>query len=147
VYVFHIDDHIVERKRRYNTGFEEWQEYYDLQWDVVELRRELFEKLRHTPDINVPFYNSEQDETANRTVVTPHDCIVNVEGVFLQRQEWRQFLDFVVYLDCLRATRFQRESTSTRQQIVKFQRRYWKAEDHYLAKANPLSSADMVINS
>ncbi|WP_367281297.1 hypothetical protein [Planococcus liqunii] len=30
VYVFHIDDFIVEKKRRYGTGLEEWQEYYFL---------------------------------------------------------------------------------------------------------------------
>ncbi|MCF6409912.1 hypothetical protein [Pseudalkalibacillus salsuginis] len=27
--IIHIDDHIVERKKRYDTGKEEWKEYFD----------------------------------------------------------------------------------------------------------------------
>ncbi len=34
----HIDDYIVERNRRYHTGYEEWHEYYHLQWDVQSLQ-------------------------------------------------------------------------------------------------------------
>lgn len=109
VCVFHIDDHIVERKKRNGTGFAQWHEYYKLQWDVGYLRRKLFEKLRDAPEISLPFYDSERDETANKTVIVPDNCIVVVEGVFLQRPEWREFFDFVVYLDCPRATRFERE--------------------------------------
>lgn len=147
VRVFHIDDYIVERKKRYDTGFADWYEYYNLQWDVGYLRQELFVRLRHAPEINLPFYDSERDETASKTVVMPRDCIVIVEGVFLQREEWRQFFDFVAYLDCPRETRFQRESVRTREQIDKFKARYWKAEDHYLEMVRPLSKADMIISS
>jgi uridine kinase len=45
VCLFHIDDYIVERKERYNTGYEEWYEYYNLQWDVKWLKDNLFIKL------------------------------------------------------------------------------------------------------
>ncbi|KRF20178.1 kinase [Paenibacillus sp. Soil787] len=147
VYVFHIDDFIVEHKKRYDTGFEEWHEYYNLQWDVEHLRQQLFVKLRDAKEVTLPFNNSNHDEIIHRTVVIPHDCIVIVEGVFLQRKEWREFFDFVVYLDCPRQTRFERESAKTRQQVEKFKTRYWKAEDHYLNTVFPLSNADMVLSS
>jgi len=137
----------VERKKRNGTGFAQWHEYYKLQWDVGYLRRKLFEKLRDAPEISLPFYDSERDETANKTVIVPDNCIVVVEGVFLQRPEWREFFDFVVYLDCPRATRFERESASIREQVDKFKTRYWKAEDHYLDTVRPLSNADLVISS
>ncbi|GMA63038.1 hypothetical protein GCM10025859_34780 [Alicyclobacillus fastidiosus] len=107
----------------------------------------VFEKLRDAPEINLPFYDSERDEAVSKTVVIPGGCIVIIEGVFLQREEWRQFFDFVVYLDCPRETRFKRESASTREQIEKFKTRYWKAEDHYLEIVRPLSNADMIISS
>lgn len=147
VCVFHIDDHIVERKKRYDTGFPQWHEYYNFQWDVGHLQKELFERLRNAREINLPFYDSERDETANKTVVIPSGCIVIIEGVFLQREEWRHFFDFVVYLDCSRETRFQRETARTQEQIEKFNTRYWKAEDHYLETVRPLSNAHMIISS
>lgn len=30
IVTIHIDDHIVERKKRYHTGHDEWFEYYQL---------------------------------------------------------------------------------------------------------------------
>ena len=41
-HIFHIDDHIVERNKRYHTGYEEWYEYYYLQWDIEWLRQKFF---------------------------------------------------------------------------------------------------------
>lgn len=85
VCVFHIDDHIVQRMKRYDTGFTQWHEYYNLQWDVGYLRQELFERLRDASEVNLPFYDAERDETASKTVVIPVGSIVIIEGVFLQR--------------------------------------------------------------
>ena len=147
VCIFHIDDHIVERKKRYDTGFEQWYEYYNLQWDVEFLREHLFAKLHHAHEVILPFYNSALDELETRTVTIPTDCIVIVEGVFLQRQEWRGFFDFVVYLDCPRDKRFERESATARENVEKFELRYWKAEDFYLDSVRPFAIADMVLSS
>ena len=41
-HIFHIDDHIVERNKRYQTGHEEWYEYYHLQWDIEYFGRNFF---------------------------------------------------------------------------------------------------------
>lgn len=147
VCIFHIDDHIVERKKRYHTGREEWYEYYNLQWDIEYLRENLFEKARNNSEVKLPFYNAELDKQITNTVLIPIDCVVIIEGVFLQRIEWREFFDYIVYLDCPRETRFLREEESTRSNIEKFRTRYWKAEDHYLDAICPLVNADMIIKS
>jgi uridine kinase len=147
VCLFHIDDHIVERRKRYNTRREQWYEYYNLQWDVEYLRENLFTKLREHREVNLRFYNAELDEQFTKTVFIPNDCVVIVEGVFLQRNEWREFFDYLVYLDCPRETRFTRESESVSGNIEKFRNRYWKAEDHYFDSVCPLVCADMIIKS
>lgn len=147
VCIFHIDDHIVERKHRYNTGFESWYEYYNLQWDVELIRNQFFSKLNHAEAIELPFYNSALDKVEIKSVHIPSNCMVIVEGVFLQRPEWRDFFDFILYLDCPKDTRFERESASTRENIEKFRSRYWKAEDYYLESVDPIANADMIINS
>lgn len=78
--LFHLDDHIVDRKNRYDTGNEEWHEYYHLQWDVDYLRENLFAKLRMSGEINLLFYNIELDKQFARAVLLPKNCIVIVEG-------------------------------------------------------------------
>lgn len=60
-HIFHIDDHIVERNRRYHTNHEEWHEYYHLQWDIEWLRQEFFQKLQHETKLKLPFYHEETD--------------------------------------------------------------------------------------
>lgn len=144
-YVFHIDDHIVERKKRYNTGHEEWYEYYHLQWDINWLRDHFFDKLKFSNDLILPFYDDESDTQSIKNVKLPNTCVIVIEGVFLQRKEWRSFYDYVVYLDCPRNKRFLRESKHTQQNISKFQNRYWKAEELYVNTEFPTKIADLVL--
>lgn len=147
VIIFHIDDHIVESKLRYDTDFEEWYEYYNLQWDVEFLRENLFAKLREEKEVTLPYYKSELDKSDTRTMSIPQECLIIIEGVFLQREQWRNFFDLLVYLDCPREKRYERESLETRRKTDKFKFRYWKAEEYYLDKVNPVSVADIVINT
>ncbi|WLR49406.1 AAA family ATPase [Halobacillus litoralis] len=123
VVTYHIDDYVVEREKRYNTGYEQWYEYYFLQWDVKALKEDLFKAL----------------VKENRLVI--------VEGVFLQREEWRSFFDFVVYVQCPREERFLREREETRKNIDKFKERYWKAEDYYIETVEPERQANFIVKS
>ncbi|WP_420489765.1 kinase [Neobacillus drentensis] len=143
-YVFHIDDHIVERNRRYNTGHEEWFEYYQLQWDIQGLRDQLFEKIKGAQSFNLSFYQDESDTQVTKQITLPDSCVVIIEGVFLQRKEWSNYYDFLLYLDCPREKRFLRESSSTQKNIEKFKNRYWKAEEFYLGTERPMRRANMV---
>ncbi|KAA0546860.1 hypothetical protein FZW96_12750 [Bacillus sp. BGMRC 2118] len=146
-HIFHMDELIVQRIDRYNTGHEEWFEYFQLQWNTQWLKDNLFRKLKESRDVLLPFYCNESDTHSNRKVILPKTGLIIVEGVFLQRDEWKEFFDFVVYMDCTREIRFKRESLSTQQNIKKFEERYWKAEDYYLQKIQPLAHADLVLVS
>jgi uridine kinase len=147
VCLIHIDDYILERKKRYNTGNEEWFEYYNLQWDVDYLKSNLFEKLKASNQLILPFFDDNSDEHYDHIVSIPDPCVFIIEGVFLQRPEWREFFDFLVYLECPRGKRFSRESDSTKRKLGKFRERYWKAEDHYIKTVVPTKSADVVLEN
>lgn len=145
--VFHLDDHIETRSKRYHTGNEEWQEYYYCQWDVEYLKEHLFARLHEGNEIRIPYYEPEFDKQTLKTVKIPDQCVILIEGVFLQRPEWRNDLDYVIYLDCPRETRFSREAEETRRKIKKFVDRYWKAEDYYLETVKPQEIANLTIKS
>ncbi|MDR4347076.1 hypothetical protein FOR87_28530, partial [Bacillus anthracis] len=137
--------YIVERNKRYDTGFEEWYEYYYLQWDIEWLRQKFFRKLQNETKLNLPFYHDETDLCEMKKVQIPIVGVIVIEGVFLQRKEWRDFFHYMVYLDCPRETRFLRESEETQKNLSKFENRYWKAEDYYLEMESPKDRADLVI--
>ncbi|WP_077625137.1 kinase [Sediminibacillus massiliensis] len=145
VITFHLDDYIVEKKNRYYTEYDEWYEYYYLQWDVETLRMQLFEKLKSEDDLHLPAYHADLDTLICQSVKIPESCYIIIEGVFLQRREWKGFYDYLVYIDCPRDKRFNRETAATRKNMQKFINRYWKAEDHYLQSINPIQHADMII--
>ncbi|TCW50133.1 uridine kinase [Bacillus thuringiensis] len=144
-HIFHIDDHIVERNKRYHTGYEEWYEYYYLQWDIEWLRQKFFQKLQNDTKLKLPFYNNVTDSSEMKKVQIPIVGVIVIEGVFLQRKEWRDFFHYMVYLDCPRETRFLRESEETQKNLSKFENRYWKAEDYYLESETPQKRANLVI--
>jgi uridine kinase len=144
--IFHLDNYIEDRKKRYNTGNEEWYEYYSLQWDAEYLKQELFSKLHTEKELTLSFYDEQNDSHFLKHTSIPRKCLIIIEGVFLQRPEWKINLDYIVFLDCSREERFKREKEVTRQKMDKFKNRYWKAEDHYLETVRPLEGADLVIS-
>jgi uridine kinase len=144
--VIHLDDHIVEKSKRYNTGCEEWHEYYYLQWDIEWLRKSMFENLIHSEEIEMPYYDNETDQHNVKTLNLAAKEVIIVEGIFLQREEWKLYLDYTVFIDCPRDVRFGRENSQTQQNIEKFKNRYWKAEDFYMDKLQPVEKADLVIS-
>ncbi len=147
VCIFHIDDYIVERKRRYNTNFEEWYEYYHLQWDAELLKHNLFKELKVSKELHLKNYDYNSDTQKLQVVTIPDTCFIIIEGVFLQRREWRRFYDYMIYLDCPKIKRFKRESDETQKNIEKFEKRYWRAEDYYMEIVSPKEQADLVIQN
>lgn len=154
VKVLHIDDHIVENSKRYNTGYEEWYEYYVLQWDTEKLVDELFAKIHnHSMEIMLPFYNKTTDRTITKKVTFEAKDIILVEGIFLQREQWQGFFDYKIYIDCPKAIRYERVLNrdlyigNTEAIINKYKRRYWPAEEYYMNKVNPIKKADIVVHT
>lgn len=144
VTVLHLDDYIVQRNRRYHISYEEWHEYYHLQWDVQALQESLFKKLKDKTVLQLCKYNPDSDTHQIEKISLLHTDLIIMEGVFLQRKEWREFFDFILYLDCSKETRFARESKETQQNLNKFKNRYWKAEDYYVNTEYPKERANMV---
>lgn len=154
VVVIHIDDHIVERNKRYDTGYEEWYEYYYLQWGVNMLVDKLFKEIhRNSSKLTLPYYDKSMDKTDNKTLSIPSDSMIIVEGVFLQRKEWKSYYDFTVFIDCPREVRhervLQRDRYIGNEQAIldKYKRRYWLGEEHYLKTVNPLKIANRIFKS
>lgn len=152
--VLHIDDFIVERHRRYETGQSEAMEYYALQWDVDLLVETLFKPLREgQTNLMLPYYERDQDEIVMRTIEIAPNALVLIEGIFLLRAEWRDYFDYVVYLDCPREVRYERvlhRDTyigDLAERLAKYERRYWPGEAHYLKTVNPKTKADHIVQS
>jgi len=154
VVVFHIDDHLRLRKDRYNTGHPPWYEYYYLQWDVRLLQKRLFKPLKKGAcELVLPFYRDEEDFLEDKMVHLPKNSLIIIEGVFLQRIEWRGFFDFLIYLDCSREERYRRVLERTRfagderERIKKYETRYWPAEEYYENRIQPQRKADWVVKT
>lgn len=144
---FHLDDFIVERNRRYGTGNKEWHEYYHLQWETDWLREHFFKRLKSASEMTLPFYNKEADRRENRKVTLPDSGVIIIEGVFLQRREWKGFCDYVIYVDSPPQSRIGREAEVVRLNRKKFENRYWPAEEYYEAAENPQANADFIIRN
>lgn len=151
--IFHIDDHIVEREKRYHTGYEEWFEYYFLQWDVDLLTSCLFETLHHSSRLTLPFYDKTTDTIASKRVTVTNKNLVLIEGIFLLRKEWWPLFDYRIFLDCPREIRLKRvlkrEKLKENQEptMQKYKRRYWPGEDYYLRQEQPAEKADQVYDT
>ncbi|MDA5561589.1 kinase [Exiguobacterium sp. MMG028] len=152
ILVLHIDDYIVERDRRYETGQPEPTEYYALQWDVSRLERELFRPLRNgITELTLPRYVYERDVIVEEVIDVSSAYTIVVEGIFLQRPEWRPYYDYVIYLDCPREVRYERVLNrdtylgNPEERLAKYKRRYWAGEDLYLQLVDPKREADIVL--
>ena len=143
--LFHIDDFIVERNKRYGTGLDEWREYYELQWPVDKLTQTFFSELKKAEQVELAYYDAELDQCLTKTVQLPERVLILIEGVFLQRIEWRCYYDRVLYLACPRENRLLREAKAVRENLEKMERRYWKAESHYEKIVQPETQADWVL--
>lgn len=149
--IIHMDDHIVERQIRYDTRFPEWYEYYYLQWDVALLTDQLFEKIhKNAGPLILPHYDKGKDKITDMVISFSTNSLFLIEGVFIQRNEWRSYFDEVIFLDCPKEERYKRvlerdTYIGNKQAILeKYEKRYWRAEQFYVETENPLKKATKV---
>lgn len=152
--IIHIDDHIVERSKRYDTGQEQWFEYYQLQWDTNYLKEHLYQKLKQSAScLTLPFYLKDEDTHSNQTMHLSPNSIIIIEGIFLLREEWKDFYDYIIFLDCPKEIRYERvlqRDTYIRdleERVKKYNKRYWVAEEYYLNTRKPLELANSIQTS
>lgn len=153
VTVIHIDDHIVENNKRYNTGYEEWYEYYYLQWDIEMIKNDLLKKIHSNyTNLILPYYDKLTNETALKQIAISSNSMILIEGIFLQRKEWKTFYDYILFLDCARETRYERVLKrdlyigDLKVRVNKYKRRYWLGEEYYLKTESPIENADKIID-
>lgn len=149
--VIHIDDHIEENNERYNTGYDEWYEYYYLQWNIEKIRDDLLKKIHNNyTELILPFYDKFYDRTTLNKITIASDSIVLVEGVFLQRKEWKIYYDYTIFVDCPREIRYERVINRDlyigdyQARLNKYKKRYWLGEEYYLRTENPTKKADKI---
>jgi len=149
--LLHIDDYINKIKQRYQTGKEEWFEYYFLQWDVKLLQTELFDNLHNNKSfLTLPFYQSSSDSIIDKQINVELSSIILVEGIFLQRKEWRNYFDFMIYVDCSHELRAERVLArdlyigNYQARLDKYKRRYWIAEDYYCNNEDPMGNVNYI---
>ncbi|WP_055070272.1 uridine kinase [Clostridium massiliamazoniense] len=152
-YILHIDDFIHPKHIRYDSTKEEWYCYYNIQWRYDYLVEEILSPIKKGNEINkvIELYDKENDKYILQSLYIPHGSILILEGVFLQRKELRNYLDFVIYLDVPQEVRLNR--VLVRDSYIgslediknKYQRRYFPAENKYLLEYCPIENADFVL--
>lgn len=152
--ILHLDEFVHKKEIRYNKNYEEWYCYYHLQWRYDYLIQKLLLPLKSGLDVNetIEVYNRETDSYILRKIEIPVGTTVIIEGVFLQRPELRPYFESVIYLELDKETRLKRISNrdiymgNKKEIALKYEQRYFPAEEKYIEQCNPVALADIVEN-
>lgn len=154
-YVLHIDDFIHPKHIRYDLTKEEWDCYYNVQWRYDYLVKEILFPIKSGEiiDKQVEIYNRKNDEYFNQRVNLVHGSVLILEGIFLQRKELKDYLDFIIYLDVPQEVRLSR--VLARDGYIggledikrKYEKRYFPAEEKYILEYSPIETADFVLKN
>ena len=108
--------------------------------------------MGHPINKQIELYDKEKDEYLQHHLKIDLDTILIIEGVFLQREELRPFLDYVIYINVPKEERLKRvlkrdlyigDETAI---LTKYEKRYFPAEDQYVSEFAPAKNADWTIN-
>lgn len=98
--LLHIDDFIHVREVRYNDEYPDWKCYYDLQWRYdyfLDVVNEIKNSDREYIDIEL--YDKDNDTYFDQRFEIGHKTIVIAEGIFLQKKEYNNIFDYMIYID------------------------------------------------
>lgn len=154
-YVLHIDDFIYPKHNRYDLTKEEWHCYYNVQWRYDYLVKEILFPIKSGEiiDKQIEIYNRDNDEYFTQRVNLVHGSVLILEGIFLQRKELKDYLDFIIYLDVPQEVRLSR--VLARDGYIggledikrKYEKRYFPAEEKYILEYSPIETADFVLKN
>lgn len=151
--VIHIDDFIHPRHVRYDESKEEWDCYYNIQWRYDYLVEEVLEPIKRGEGIDkfIEIYNKERDFYDLQRMCIPQGTVVILEGIFIQRKEIKNYLDYIIYINVSQETRLKRvlerdgyigDSNDIK---GKYERRYFPAEEKYTEEYDPIEGANIVL--
>lgn len=153
-FILHIDYFIHPRYIRYNEFKEEWHCYYDIQWRYDYLIKEILAPIKKGIQIDkqIELYNKEKDAYILEPIKISKGSILLLEGIFLQRKEIKEYLDYIIYLEVPKDLRLNR--VINRDGYIgnlediksKYEKRYFPAEDKYIEEYSPAENADFVLN-
>lgn len=110
--------------------------YYTLQWDVQHIKENLLQAVHDKQGhIHLNFYESDKDQCYSKKVDLAQSTLILIEGIFLQRKEWKSYFDYMIYLDCPKNIRHERAIQrdayigNMNERLEKYELRYWIAED------------------
>lgn len=152
-FILHIDDFIYPKNIRYNESKEEWNCYYNIQWRYDYLIKEILMPIRQGIEIHkeIEIYDKDNDVYILEQIKIPQGSILLLEGIFLQRKDIREYFDCVIYLDVPKEVRLNRVINRDKyigdsEDIkLKYERRYFPAEDKYIEEYCPMENADFIL--
>ena len=152
--ILHIDDFIHPKDIRYDESKEEWYCYYNLQWRYDYLIEEILMPIKKGKKIDKPveIYDKDHDIYSLEKIKIPQGSILLLEGIFLQREELREYFDSIIYLDTPKEIRLNRVINRDRYigncENIKsrYERRYFPAEEKYIEEYCPIKNADFLLN-
>ncbi|MBU5427449.1 hypothetical protein KQI41_13740 [Tissierella pigra] len=152
-FILHIDDFIYPKNIRYNESKEEWNCYYNIQWRYDYLIKEILMPIRQGIEIHkeIEIYDKDNDVYILEQIKIPQGSILLLEGIFLQRKDIREYFDCVIYLDVPKEVRLNRVVNRDKyigdsEDIkLKYERRYFPAEDKYIEEYCPMENADFIL--
>lgn len=148
-----IDGFHNPRVIRYKQGAESPEGYYNDSFNLAALQVLLLDPLK-TGDLR---YKARAfDYIADRGVVSPFlvaepDSILVFDGVFAHRAELRDYWDYSIYLHIDEAQSLRRgvdRGQGDEDDLVRrYEKRYISGQRLYLADADPMNHADIVIDN
>lgn len=153
--VLHIDDFITPRNVRYKENFEEWYCHYIFQWRYNYLIEKILKLAKERVEMqdNIEFYEKQNDTYRTEDVCIGKEDIIILEGIFIQRAELRDYLDYVIYIDVNREEVLKRVIKrdvyigNEEEILKKYNLRYFPSEDRYYKTVEPKERADFVIEN
>ena len=154
VVLLHIDELITKRNVRYNSQYPEWQCYYDLQWRF-DYFKNIVKQMKSVKcgEIEIEIYDKDNDDYTIQKEILGDKILILVEGIFLQRKEYDQIFDYMIYIDVPEVVRLQRvlgRDTyigDDKKITEKYENRYFPAERKYVEEYSPMEKADYIISN
>ncbi len=154
VVLLHIDELITKRNVRYNSQYPEWQCYYDLQWRF-DYFNNIVNQMKNVQygEVEIEIYDKDNDDYAIQKEILGDKILILVEGIFLQRKEYDQIFDYMIYIDVPEVVRLQRVLRrdiyigDDKEITEKYENRYFPAERKYVEEYSPMEKADYIISN
>jgi uridine kinase len=143
-----IDGFHRPRAKRYARGPESPEGFYLDSYDYATFRRVLIDPFRMGGSTAfVPAVHDVDRDTWVEPVwlTAPVDAVLIVDGIFLNRPELRELWDFSIWLDTTAEVAAERMSRRDGSTTVK--PRYVEGQALYLADADPVAAASVVIDN